>query len=171
MVVRILDVPMKLDGEHMLLSASHGCIAAVWHSAAAAAFGRFASLWRLANGRVLRFLCSFVSRALVSSCPSVYCPLCWLPWRLVYVRHVRPLDSNKVCGDSEGSVCAQTASHQILQHLTAFANAHYLGMSACGMHFRPAPPPTHTHTHTPTHPHTHTPTHPHTHTSPPNLMM
>jgi hypothetical protein len=30
----------------------------------------------------------------VSSCSAV-CPLCWLPRRLVYVRHVRILDSKK----------------------------------------------------------------------------
>jgi hypothetical protein len=30
----------------------------------------------------------------VSSCSDV-CPLCWLPRRLVYVRHVRILDSKK----------------------------------------------------------------------------
>jgi hypothetical protein len=42
----------------------------------------------------VRGLCSFAFRALVSSCSAV-CPLCWLPRRLVYVRHVRILDSKR----------------------------------------------------------------------------
>ncbi len=60
------------------------------------ASSRFACcLWLRLPWAAVRGLCSFVSfafRALVSSCSSV-CPLCWLPWRLVYVRRVRILDS------------------------------------------------------------------------------
>jgi hypothetical protein len=43
----------------------------------------------------------------VSSCSAV-CPLCWLPRRLVYVRHVRILDSKKKLTNS----ATQQAQHQ-----------------------------------------------------------
>jgi hypothetical protein len=43
---------------------------------------------------LFRDLFSFAFRSLVSSCSAV-CPLCWLPRRLVYVRHVRTLDSKQ----------------------------------------------------------------------------
>jgi hypothetical protein len=51
-------------------------------------------LWLRLPWVAVRGLCSFAFRALVSSCSAV-CPLCWLPRRLVYVRHVRILDSKK----------------------------------------------------------------------------
>jgi hypothetical protein len=51
-------------------------------------------LWLRLPWAAVRGLCSFAFRALVSSCSDV-CPLCWLPRRLVYVRHVRILDSKK----------------------------------------------------------------------------